>query len=92
MLIHALFGLVGRRVPSEGNGGTRITLKPFLKRRRRFVGETLLPVKHPGSYHSSHNRWSTPSSPDSGEYINKTKYNKEKRGLPGAAGRDTGQD
>jgi hypothetical protein len=30
------------------------------------------------SHDSAHNRWGTPSSSDSGEYINKTKNNKEK--------------
>ena len=34
--------------------------------------------KIPRSHHSAHNRWSTFSSPDSGEYINKTNDNKGK--------------
>ena len=77
---------------TAGDAWHPYTFKPLLKRRGRFVGEVLLPLKIPQSHDSAHNRWSTPSAPDSGEYINKTKDNKEKRGLPGVAGRDIGQD
>lgn len=42
-----LFGLVSRCVPSAGDGWHPYTLKLFLKQRRWFVGEVLLPLKNP---------------------------------------------
>lgn len=75
---HTLVDLVSRCVPSEGAEWHPYTFKLLLNRRRRFVGETLLPIKTPQSYDSAYNKWSTPSSADGGEYINKTKNNEEK--------------